>query len=112
MHMYVDIMMLMTQVIPNFLCVCRDRCRPSGLCGLGAEVPGRAPRGPAGVRVVPQGAPQGGPAAHDPAPAATDRRPGRAGLPAPASPTVRPPPQTAAGDAGRQSLKVSCLSPL
>lgn len=90
-------------------CVCPSvRRRPGGLPGLGAEVSGRAPRGAAGLRVVPPGAAPSRTAAHDPPPATTDRRPSRAGFPAAAPPSPRPHPQTAAGDAQRQGLTASC----
>lgn len=85
------------------------RRRPGGLPGLGAEVPGRAPPGPAGLRVVPQRPAPGGPAAHEPPPAAADRRPSRALLPAAAPSAPRPTPQTAAGDAGQQGLNASVI---
>lgn len=80
------------------------RCRPTGLPGLGAQVPGRAARGPAGVRVVLQGAAASRTAAHDAPAAAADGRPGRAGPPAAAPPPTHPSAQAAAGDAGRQVL--------
>lgn len=76
---------------------------PGGLPRLGAEVPGRAPRGAAGPRGVPRRAAAGRPAAHEPPAAAADSRPRRGGLPA-AAPPPRPAAQTAAGDAGRQGL--------
>lgn len=87
------------------------RCWSSGLSRLGAEVPGRAPWGPTGVRGVLQRAASSGPAADEPPPAASDRRQSRAGLPEAAPPTPRTPPQTAARDARRQGLKGSWRRP-
>lgn len=82
--------------------------------GGGAEAPGCAPRGSSGLRKqpTPGGPPAGRQAAHDPAPAASDRHQGRAALLQHQGAGQGAHAQTLPGDAGGQGLMEEQVPPV